>query len=106
MEFLSSVILSGFIYDMLKHQVSITATSLKERLKNWVIDEAVAPALAEEIEKLSLNDEMSEKAIERKLLDSGEIQQILSSIKSNNTTLIMQNHSGTGDNVGGNKITR
>lgn len=106
MEFLSSVILSGIVYDMLKHQVSITATSIKEKLKDWVVDEAVAPALAEEIEKLSLNDEMSEKAIERKLLDSGEIQQILSSIKPNNTTVIMQNHSGTGDNVGGNKITR
>lgn len=106
MEFLSSVILSGFVYDMLKHQVSITATSIKEKLKDWVVDDAVAPALAEEIEKLSLNDEMSEKAIERKLLDSAEIQQILSSIKPNNTTVIIQSHSGTGDNVGGNKITR
>ena len=106
MEFLSSAILSGFVYDMLKHQVSITATSIKEKLKDWVVDEAVAPALAEEIEKLSLNDEMSEKSIERKILDSGEIQQILSSIKPNNTTVITQHHSGIGDNVGGNKITR
>ncbi|GAA6167829.1 GapS6a family protein [Sessilibacter corallicola] len=106
MEFLSSAILSGFVYDMLKHQVSITATSIKEKLKDWVIDEAVAPVLVEEIEKLSLNDEMSEKAIERKLLDSGKIQQILSSIKPTNTTVIMQNHSGIGDNIGGNKITR
>lgn len=106
MEFLSSVILSGFVYDMLKHQISITATSIKEKLKDWIVDEAVAPALAEEIEKLSLNDEMSEKTIERKLLNSGEIQKILSSIKPNNTTVITQNHSGTGDNVGGNKITR
>jgi len=60
----------------------------------------------EEIEKLSLNDEMSEKAIERKLLGSGEIQKILSSIKPNNTTVVIQNHSGTGDNVGRNKIMR
>lgn len=106
MEFLSSTILSGFVYDMLKHQISITATSIKEKLKDWVVDEAVAPVLAEEIEKLSLNDEMSEKAIERKLSESGKIQQILASIKPNNTTVIMQNHSGTGDNIGGNKITR
>lgn len=106
MEFLSSTILSGLVYDMLKHQVSITATAIKEKLKAWVFDEAVVPALVEEIEKLSLNDEMSEKAIERKLLESSKIQQILSSIKPNNTTIIMQNHSGTGDNIGGNKITR
>lgn len=106
MEFLSAAILSGFVYDMLKHSVSITTTSIKEKLKGWIVDEAVAPALAEEIEKLSLNDEMSEKAIERKLLDSCEIQQILSSIQPNNTTVITQNHSGTGDNVGGNKIIR
>lgn len=106
MEFLSTVVLSGIVYDMLKCSVSITAASIKDKLKDWVIDEAVAPVLAEEIEKLSLNDEMSEKVIERKLLDSIEIQQILSSIKPNNTTVIMQNHSGTGDNIGGNKITR
>lgn len=106
MGFLSSAILSGFVYDMLKHKVSITATSIKEKLKGWIVDEAVAPALAEKIEKLSLNDEMSESAIERRLLDSSEIQQILSSIKPNNTTVITQNHSGIGDNVGGNKITR
>lgn len=74
MDFLSSAILSGIVYDMLKHHVSITATSIKEKLKNWVVDEAVAPALAKELEKLSLNDEMSEIAIERKLLDSSEIQ--------------------------------
>ncbi|HIF9499005.1 hypothetical protein WAX88_21225 (plasmid) [Photobacterium damselae subsp. damselae] len=106
MDFLSSAILSGFVYDMLKHQVSVTATSIKEKLKGWVIDEAVASALAEKIEKLSLNDEMSEKVIERKLSESNEIQQILSSIKPNSTTVVIQNHSGTGDNVGGNKITR
>lgn len=106
MEFLSSTILSGVVYDMLKHKVSITTTSIKEKLKDWIVDEAVAPVLAEKIEELSLNDEMSEKAIERRLLDSSEIQQILSSIKPNNTTVIRQNHSGIGDNVGGNKITR
>ncbi|EEW7864160.1 hypothetical protein A8X47_004180 [Escherichia coli] len=106
MDFLSSAILSGIVYDMLKHHVSITATSIKEKLKNWVIDEAVAPALAKELEKLSLNDEMSEIAIERKLLDSSEIQKILSSIKPHAVTVIIQNHSGTGDNIGGNKITR
>lgn len=106
MDFLSSAILSGIVYDMLKHHVSITATSIKEKLKNWVIDEAVAPALAKELEKLSLNDEMSEIAIERKLLDSSEIQKILSSIKPHAATVIIQNHSGTDDNIGGNKITR
>lgn len=106
MDFLSSAILSGIVYDMLKHHVSITATSIKEKLKNWVVDEAVAPALAKELEKLSLNDEMSEIAIERKLLDSSEIQKILSSIKPLAATVIIQNHSGTGDNIGGNKITR
>ncbi|EFG6858449.1 hypothetical protein OM222_003820 [Escherichia coli] len=106
MDFLSSAILSGIVYDMLKHHVSITATSIKEKLKNWVIDEAIAPALAKELEKLSLNDEMSEIAIERKLLDSSEIQKILSSIKPHAATVIIQNHSGTGDNIGGNKITR
>lgn len=106
MEFLSATILSGVVYDLIKHQVQVTAESLKDKLRDWVIDEAVAPALATELEKLELNDEMSEKAIERQISESKDIQSILSNIAPNTTNVIIQHHSGTGDNVGGNKIIR
>jgi Na+-translocating ferredoxin:NAD+ oxidoreductase RnfG subunit len=106
MEFLSATILSGVVYDLIKHQVQVTAESLKEKLRDWVIDEAVAPTLATEIEKLELNDEMSEKAIERQISESTDIQSILSNIVPNTTNVVIQHHSGTGDNIGGNKIIR
>ena len=39
MEFMTSAILSGFLYDMLKHGVSITADSVKEKSKSsWVLE--------------------------------------------------------------------
>ncbi|MEZ8059558.1 GapS6a family protein [Vibrio splendidus] len=106
MEFLSATVLSGVVYDLIKHQIQITASSLKEKLKDWVVDEAVTPALAVELEKLKLNDEMSEKAIERQIAESKHIQTILSNIVPNTTNVIVQHHSGTGDNVGGNKTIR
>lgn len=106
MEFLSATILSGVVYDLIKHQVQVTAESLKEKLRDWVIDEAVAPALTIELEKLELNDEMSEKAIERQISESKDIQSILSNIVPNTTNVVIQQHSGTGDNIGGNKIIR
>lgn len=106
MDFLSATVLSGVVYDLIKFQVQISADTLKEKLKGWLINEAVAPALATELEKLKLNDEMSEKAIERKITESKDIQQILSNIMPNTTNVIIQNHSGSGDNIGGNKITR
>lgn len=106
MEFLSAAVLSGIVYDLIKHQVQITAESLKDKLKGWVFDEAVAPALAVELERLKLNDEMSEKAIERQITESKDIQSILHNIVPNTTNVIIQHHSGTGDNIGGNKIIR
>lgn len=106
MEFLSAAVLSGIVYDLIKHQVQITAESLKDKLRGWVVDEAVAPALAVELERLELNDEMSEKAIERQIAESKDIQSILHNIVPNTTNVIIQHHSGTGDNIGGNKIIR
>ena len=78
MEFMTSAILSGFLYDMLKHGVSITADSVKEKLKDWILDDSIAPTFSKELADLNLNDELSE-------------------------TTITQNHSGTGDNIGRDK---
>jgi hypothetical protein len=106
MEFLSSVVLSGVLYDMLKHCVNVTSDSIQTKLKDWLITEAIAPALSDEIGKLSLSDELSEKAIENRINQSSTLLQILGSIpKAQKNTTITQTHSGTGDNIGRDKIT-
>ncbi|WP_210446995.1 GapS6a family protein [Vibrio crassostreae] len=103
MEFLSSVVLSGVLYDMLKHGVSLSSGAIKTKLKDWAIDEVVAPVLSDEISKLNLTDELSESAIEKRINQAPQLVKIISSIK-NAQTIITQNHSGTGDNIGRDKI--
>ena len=106
MEFLSSLVLSGYLYDMLKHGVSVTSDTIKTKLKNWAIDEVVAPALSEEISKLNLTDELSESAIEKRISQAPNLVEIINSIKKAQTiTNIIQSHSGTGDNIGRDKNT-
>ncbi len=104
MEFLSSVVLSGFLYDMLKHGVTVTSDTIKTKLKGWAVDEVIAPALSEEISKLNLTDELSESAIEKRISQAYNLVEIINSIKKAQTiTNIVQNHSGTGDNIGRDK---
>lgn len=105
MEFLSSVVLSGVLYDMLKHGVSLSSDAIKTKLKDWAIDEVVAPALSDEISKLNLTDELSESAIEKRINQAPQLVEIISSIKNvQAVTIITQTHSGTGDNIGRDKI--
>jgi len=105
MDFLTSTILSGIAYDVLKCGVLLTTDNLKDRLKEWIIDDSSLSMLTGELNKLSLTDEMSESAIERKILSSTELISLLENIKpiSEGNTII-QSHSGSGDNVGRDKV--
>lgn len=105
MEFITSAVLSGILYDMLKHQVSLTAGNLKEKLQGWLIDDSMANAVETELEKLQLSNEMSESAIVKRLDGSNELIALLKEVKPTKQTTIIQTHSGTGDNVAGDKVT-
>ena len=102
MEPLTTVILSGILYDMLKHSVSITGQNLKEKLQGWLVDEHQSNKLSSAISDLNLDDEMNELAINRRLMASNDLISILNDIPYYTTTTI-QIHSGDGDNVAGNK---
>lgn len=102
MGFLTTTILSGAIYDLFKNSLSITKDALASRLKNWVIDDSILTKLTDKLQDLNLNDEMSEKAIENKINSSNELKNLLSNIFAHNANIQM--HSGTGDNIIGNKI--
>jgi len=105
MDFLASSILSGIAYDIIKCGMLLTADNVKDRLRGWIIDDPTLSVLAGELNKLSLTDEMSEAAIERKILASPELISLLENIKpvaESNT--IIQSHSGSGDNIGRDKI--
>lgn len=105
MDFLTSTLLSGVLYDGFKKGTAITSDFLKEKLQGWLIDDALLEKLIEKVNALELQD-YGEHVIERKLSESGELQEILKLIKPDQNTNIgsvTQNHSGSGDNVVGNK---
>ncbi|PXZ03713.1 hypothetical protein DKK70_15960 [Gilliamella apicola] len=104
MEFITTTILSGVIYDILKRGVFLTKDVLANNLKKWLIDDATLEKLAIKLQELNLNDEMSEKAIEREINSSNQIKELLSKISAHNVDIDIQIHSGTGDNIIGNKI--
>jgi len=104
-EFLTGAILSGIAYDVMKCGVALSVDELKQRLKGWLISDSEIIVLADELKKLDLTDEMSETAIERKIAASSELKQLLENIKLDSEgNTIIQHHSGSGDNIGRDKI--
>lgn len=105
MDFLTSTLLSGMLYDGFKKYAFITKGFLKGKLQGWLCDDEILGELVEKINALDLQD-YGENAIERKLSESVELQEILRHIKpdqSTNIGSVTQNHKGSGDNVVGNK---
>jgi hypothetical protein len=104
-EFLTSAILSGIAYDVMKCGVMMSFDELKQRLKGWLISDSEILVLADELKNLELTTEMSETAIEKKISDSQELQKLIKNIKSTTeSNTILQHHSGNGDNIGRDKI--
>lgn len=104
MDFMTGVVASGVLYDMIKHGLAISAENIKAKFQGWIIDDTLAKQLEEGFSKLKLNNDMSESAIERKIDSSAAILELLSKVQPSVQTKITQTHYGTGDNVAGNKI--
>lgn len=101
---MTAAILSGILYDLLKHQASLTTENIKEKLQGWLIDDNITKSIETELTKLHLTDEMSENVITKKLESSVQLKTLMANIQPSNQTSIIQSHTGTGDNVAGNKI--
>lgn len=105
MEFLSSTLLSGMLYDGFRKGVDITNNFLREKLQGWLIDDELLTKLTKQVNALDLQN-YGERIIEKKLTESPELQEILTHIRPDQNTNIgsvSQSHSGSGDNVVGNK---
>jgi len=105
MDFMTAAVLSGIAYDTLKKGLTFTTILIKSELKDWIIDDKTAEAVSKELNTLKLTDELSEKAIERKIIESTNLQGLIEKIKPcSEGNIIIQNHSGSGDNIGRDKI--
>lgn len=99
MEPITTIALSGVVYDMLKNSVLLTASAIKTRLADWLVEDTVAEKLEAELARLELNDEMSEKAIRTTMDSSDALLAVIGQIKPSTTSTINQTHSGIGDNI-------
>lgn len=99
MEPITTIALSGVVYDMLKNSVVLTASNLKSRLSGWLVEDAIAEKLEDEIAKLNLSDDMSEKAIKRAMDTSDRLLALVGQIKPSSSSTINQTHSGIGHNI-------
>jgi hypothetical protein len=113
MDFITTGIIASSVYDVLKHGLKLSAGMLKERLGQWIKEDVVAEAVAEELTKLEIDDGMSEIAITRRLEQSPAITGLIRDINAkavvvahSTITNVTQTHSGSGDNVAGNKIVK
>ncbi|MCP8631724.1 hypothetical protein PUR31_05470 [Pseudomonas mosselii] len=111
MDVITTGILANAAYETLKAGVKISGQELKKRLTRWLIEDHHAEDLSSELNKLEINDGMSEKAITASLNQSQQIIDLLGQIKSPRATAhstintVTQHHSGNGDNIAGNKIS-
>lgn len=111
MEPLTTGILASALYEVLKHGVTISATALKEQLGGWLHNDTDAGRVEQVIKELDLHDGLSEKAITQQLEQSTALGRLIQEINakvvqsaSSAITTVNQTHSGSGDNVAGNKL--
>ncbi len=113
MDVITTGIIASSVYDVLKNGLKLGAEILKQRLSQWIKEDAVAESVVKELNKLGINDDMSETAITRLLEQSPEIAGLVRDINAelavfapSTITRVTQTHSGSGDNVAGNKIVQ
>lgn len=113
MDFITTGVIASAAYEILKHGAKLSASTIKKGLEKWIKDDVIAEALAEELTKLGIDGDLSEAAISRRLDASDTVQALLRSTNGATTIdarsavgNVSQSHSGSGDNVAGNKITK
>lgn len=103
MSTLTTAILARCIYDIFSTGLSYTKEGIKKKLTEFITSDQHAEILADKLEKLNVNEDMSQLAIEKVLNNQPGIIEILKNIPKGSTTTINQNHFGIGDNVGRDK---
>lgn len=102
MEFLTSTILSGITYDLIKKGVTITADILRKKLTNWIFKDEDLAELSKAINTATEFDKKTDKYWEAFLDSNEDIQNISKRIQKQINTQIYQDLSTaniTGDNV-------
>jgi proteasome assembly chaperone (PAC2) family protein len=101
---ITATVLSGVVYDIIKTSAILTLDNFKTKVKGWLIDDATAQKVVDEINQISDLEDYSEKGLSKKLEQNEQLVELLKTIKLDQSVKqVTQIHSGSGDNVAGNK---
>lgn len=105
MDYLTTTMLSGVIYDVIKKGFQVSIITLKSKLKDWFITDHELEILVERINNIEQLEDLNESAICKRLEKDCVIKNLLVNIQQDNSTSqVNQSHSGYGDNVAGDKV--
>ncbi|MGP5135302.1 GapS6a family protein [Psychrobacter cibarius] len=113
MEYLTATMLSGVTYDLVKSGIKISAESLRNKLRSWLISDEELRTLATHLNQVKDIERLDKLELAKRIEDEPTIHNILINAQQDksvnkNATLdnsvneTVQNHSGTGHNISGN----
>lgn len=102
-DYAASATLAKVVYQAFDAGKTLTKAYLKQKLKDWVLDEGTFEELARRVSQMGIEDS-SERKIRERLEKDETIQSCLHNLSfSQSIGSVQQTHSGVGDNVAGNK---
>ncbi|MCS6233107.1 hypothetical protein G3488_19940 [Shewanella baltica] len=105
MEFVTSALLGGALYDLVKSSIKPTAAFVKAALDNLVdIDSKVAAAIAQELDQSEFKDAESKEQLAAIIKANAQLQAIVNELNSQPKQVINITANGNGDAFYGDKI--
>lgn len=106
---LTSAVLGTVLAGLIKDGIILTGKSIKDQLVGYTVSDKQANDISEKVNQFEGDlEDFSEKKFEKEIEKNPDLKSILASISTvtdQSHATITQNHSGSGDNIGGNKIT-
>lgn len=81
MDELTIGVLSSAVWDLIKKGATVSANQIKEKLKDWILSDDDINTLADTINRASVNEIVSERALQEYLYSNEEIIKVLSNAK-------------------------
>lgn len=92
-------------WEAIKDGVRITIGHLRKAFKGWVIKDDTCEKVAEVLNNIPAEFKINAKLVEGYLESNSRLIDLLSSLEASGTRNVIQHHSGSGDNVGRDKIS-
>lgn len=98
MDGFTTSILASATYSLISSGATLTISSLKKQLKKWLLSDSDLDMLCNLIQQANINEDWSEKKIEKHFNSDPKALEIVSKVKPSQSIAINQNHFGTGNN--------